>query len=155
MRLADALSGVRRVAIDAGALIDFVEQDPRTIAVVRPIFERFDDGRLLACGSTLLYSEVYVEGVEDSRRPMPGVAYGEALARLELAPVTAQIAQESAALRQIWNLDTIDALHFASALLTDCDAFLTGDEAFLRMGASVPTSGGRSLRVLYTRTLTR
>jgi predicted nucleic acid-binding protein len=47
--------------------------------------------------------------------------------------VSAQIAETAADLRAHYNLRTPDALHVATALAVQCDAFLTNDAAIRRV----------------------
>lgn len=157
MRISDALAGVHRVALDSSTLIDFMEADPETVGALRPIFERIDDGRLVACGSVILRTEtlVYAQAQSDANDPLP--AYRERLARMELAPVTDEIADLSAELRMDYRLASMDALHLASAIATGCDLFLNVDTdfTFQRTGRRRTCRDGRTIRVVDARDLTR
>lgn len=157
MRLADALSGVQRVALDSSALIRFQEEDPQTIGVLRPIFERIDDGRLVACGSVLLRTEtlVYARAQSDMADPLP--IYRERLARMELSPVTNEVADIAVELRMDYRLASMDALHLASAVVGGCDLFLNADAdfTFQRAGQRLTCHDGRSIRIIDARDLTR
>lgn len=155
MRLSDALSGVRRVAFDTSALIDFVEEDPRSIAVMRQVFQRIAAGDLAPCGSVLLLTKALVAGPANSDAGHTAEDYRAALAPFELAPVTHEIADLAAELRQSFGLKSMDALHAASAAQDGCDALLTADGDFKRLGRRVHAHGGRGVAHFNVRELTR
>jgi predicted nucleic acid-binding protein len=50
-----------------------------------------------------------------------------------LVPITADIAERAAELRAQYNLKTPDALQVATAIVTNCDAFVTNDLGIKRV----------------------
>jgi predicted nucleic acid-binding protein len=111
MKLPDALRGVRQLAFDTAPLIYFVQRHP--IYFERMLFiMRYVDAALIDGYMTL--AERYEAIVSNSHS-------------FRLEPTTTAVARSAANLRARYNLRTPDALHVATALAVQCDAFLTND----------------------------
>jgi predicted nucleic acid-binding protein len=125
------------VGLDSSVFIYLVEEHPRYLPIVRPLFEAIDAGRLSAVTSSLTLMEVLVvplrtENVLLARR------YDEMLARtrgLRLADIDHLHVRNAAQLRAQWpKLRTPDALQLAAALLGGCSSFVTNDERLPAIG---------------------
>jgi predicted nucleic acid-binding protein len=149
--LSEALFGVTRLAIDASALIDYVEKAPRSIASLQKIMERVEAGELLLFGSSVLLTEVLLVDASPGARPLE--EYEPALARIERLPVTDALARQAAELRSYYGLSSIDALHLATAVQFSCEALLTCDAHFLR-AQGISVSPGKTLKIVMADRLT-
>jgi predicted nucleic acid-binding protein len=124
MTLNDALNGVSKVGIDASVIIDLVEADPTTIAVLGELFLRIERSELLAIGSVILLTEVLVRA---GGNPTREAVVRDLLALLDLRPVDVAIAERALVLRRTYRFATPDALHLATALESGCHAFVSSD----------------------------
>jgi predicted nucleic acid-binding protein len=96
---------------------------------VQGIFERLDDGKLMAVVSPITLAECLVLPY---RQKSPDVAqiFTDLLVNSESVlfyPVDEVTADKAADLRARYNLTLTDAFQFAVAIQSDCDAFLTND----------------------------
>jgi predicted nucleic acid-binding protein len=135
MKLPDALRGVRQLAFDTAPLIYFVERHPiyfeRMLFIMRYVDAALIDG----VASTIALAEVLVQPLRAGDTTLAeryeAVVSNSHSFRLE--PTTTAVARSAADLRARYNLRTPDALHVATALVAQCDAFLTNDTAIRRV----------------------
>lgn len=153
MRLADALRDVTRVCLDSSAVIDYAEGQPRSIATLTRLFQRIDAGEIQAVGSVLLFTEVMVYAQTDAKLAEAGDKFRALLGALERVPVTEEIANRAAELRLRYRLQSLDALHLATAQLSGCQAFVTSDSDFLRT-TGLLAENGKPLTILHTERVT-
>jgi predicted nucleic acid-binding protein len=122
--------GAGPVGLDSSIFMYLVEQHPRYLPIVRPLFEAIDGGTLAAVTSALTLMEVLVVPLRAgnlalARRydDMLGHTRGLRLVEIDQAQVrlAAQVRAERPKLR------TPDALQLAAALLAGCSAFVTND----------------------------
>lgn len=128
MGLIDEL-GPGPVALDSAIFIYFIEENERYLALLEPLFEAVDAGRVAAITSTLTLLETLVVPL---RRGRPDLArrYEELLVHgrgLTLVPLDLDLLRAAAALRARHNLRTPDALQIAAAFALGATAFLTND----------------------------
>jgi predicted nucleic acid-binding protein len=145
VRIGDVLRHVGRIGIDTSALIGYAEEVPGVVSVVAKMFERTRQGDLLIVCSTVLYAEL-LPGHPSTAQCLQAA---QALDIRALAPSVA-VAQRAAEYREWYGLRTPDALHLATAVLSGCTAFLTGDGDFSRAGG-IEVSPGQALRVIDAR----
>lgn len=153
MTVSEALRGVGRLAVDSSALIDYAEERDRNIAVLNRVMDRARDGRILLVGSSLLLTELLAYA-RDGRGSAPEETYRALLTVIERHPASDEIAERAAELRVTYGLQSMDALHLATAAETECDALLTVDGDFRRAQGIPSGPGGATLRVLLTDRLT-
>jgi predicted nucleic acid-binding protein len=118
------------VALDASIFIYFIEEHPRFLPVVEPVFSSIAEGSLAAVTSSLTLLEVLVHPL---RANLPTLAdeYEQILtqsAGVKLIPLDQRLLRVAAHLRAATRLKTPDAIHLASALKAGCTAFLTNDD---------------------------
>jgi len=91
-------------------------------------------GEIEIVTSELTLLETLVQPIKQNNRTLIS-AYETLLTKTEikLFPITLDILRESADLRANQNLKTPDAIHFATALTSNCKFFLTNDAAFRRI----------------------
>ncbi len=133
MRISDALTGVSHLFLDTAPVIYFVERNPQFVDLVDPIFERLSvDITAVVSGITL--SECLVGairlGLADLEQAFVDVLQQDEVVFVE---INAAMAREAARIRVHYNLQLPDALQVAAALMANCEAFLTNDDALKRV----------------------
>ncbi len=118
------------VALDTSIFIYFIEEHPRFLPVVEPVFAAVASGGLAAITSTLTLLEVLVRPL---RANLPALAdeYEQILtnsAGITLIPLDLALLRRAAHLRATAGLKVPDSLQLAAALESGCSVFLTGDE---------------------------
>jgi predicted nucleic acid-binding protein len=101
---------------------------------MRRIFQQVELERTLIVASVITLTKTLVKPIQAGDSEVETI-YRELLLtneRIRLVPVTAAIAETPAQIRARYNLRTPDALHLATAMKTNCDAFLTNDRNFRR-----------------------
>jgi predicted nucleic acid-binding protein len=135
VNLGAALSGVRRLYIDAAPLIYYVEEHPVYLQRIESIVAFIEDTPIKAVSSVISLTEVLNQPIKKGRSDLEQ-AYRDILIsgeRFSLLPVSQTIAESAARLRAYHNLRTPDALHIATAIDAACDAFLTNDNGLKRI----------------------
>ena len=118
------------VALDTVAFIYLIEEHPRFLPVIEPVFAAIDSGRLSAVTSSLTLLEVLVvpyrtgdRGLADQYERLLTHARG-----LDLCAIDRETLRAAALLRATHRgLRTPDALQLVAALAFGCSAFLTND----------------------------
>jgi predicted nucleic acid-binding protein len=122
-------AGEGPIGLDTAIFIYFMEENPRFLPLVEPIFAGLDAGVLQAATSALTLLEVLVAPY---RRGAMALAerYEEILTRgrgLRLVEIDAALLRAAAFLRAETGVRTPDALQLAAALSAGCPVFLTND----------------------------
>ncbi|HUM01420.1 MAG TPA: PIN domain-containing protein [Thermoanaerobaculia bacterium] len=129
------MSGPRLAAVDSSPWIVWVEADPALLAVVEPLFEEIELGRVHAVSSTIVLLEVltgaFRRGNDLLARRFEEV-FGETRG-VALLPVTREIAREAARLRAAHGLRTPDSIHVATAIVAGAAEFVTMDRRLARV----------------------
>lgn len=126
-----ALLGAGPVALDTAVFIYFLEENPRWLPAVEPIFSAIADGHLRAVTSELTLLEVLVVPYRLGQDTL-AAEYESLLAHsrgLELVPLDRPLLRAAARLRAAIQVKTPDAIQLAAALVTGCTAFVTNDRA--------------------------
>ena len=117
------------VALDAAIFIYFIEEHPRYLPSLVPVFEAIDGGSLAAVTSAVTLLEVLV--VPYRARDQPLADRYETLLRRSRGLTLVELSQPqlrlAAQLRAEVGLRTPDALQVAAALSARCSALLTND----------------------------
>lgn len=129
------LGDAKRVFLDTAPLIYFVEGDERYIGLLRPLFERIDQGLLSAVTSPITLAECLVLPYRKGRldlacRFLERIVGG---ANTTFVPLDQEIARRASELRASHNLALDDAFQLATCLASGCDAFLTNDKGMKRV----------------------
>jgi predicted nucleic acid-binding protein len=135
MKLDDALTGVDRLGFDTAPVIYFVEAHPRYDALVTAIFQRIAAGVLRGVTSVITLTEVLIHPLRQGNQHL-GDEYRSLLLTsgdFQTLPITADIAEQAAALRARYGLRTPDALQIATVLAAGCAALLTNDVRLQRV----------------------
>lgn len=125
--IADAGDGA--VAIDTAVFIYFIEEEPRFLRHVLPLFIEADEGRRELVTSVLTLLEVLVVPYRAGNRAL-AERYELLLTRsrgIRLVEATRDLLRAAAQLRAATGVRTPDALQLASALAAGCRTFVTND----------------------------
>lgn len=118
------------LALDTVAFIYFIEEHPRFLPVLDPVFAAIDEGRLAAIASSLTLLEVVVVPYRAGNIPL-AERYEQMLTHsrgLRLVDVDRAQLRSAAQLRAIHpGLRTPDAIQISAALSSGCSALLTND----------------------------
>lgn len=133
--IAEALDGVRRLAIDTAPLIYLVERHPDFGPLVREVVQRAEAGELELVTSSLTLTEVlsqpFARGDEEMANTYRSILLETPYLRvLSVDPVAAE---RGARLRAAYRLKTPDAIQLAIASGSRCEAFLTNDTELARV----------------------
>ena len=124
---ADIGSGA--VAIDTAVFIYFIEEDPRYLPLISPLFEQADGGKRELVTSAVTLLEVLVVPYRAGDLQLAG-RYELLLTRsrgVRFVDVTRDHLRAAAQLRAATGMKTPDALQIATALSAGCRTFLTND----------------------------
>lgn len=130
-----ALSGVKLLYMDTSPFIYFTEKRPIYVDKMHKIFRYMADGQLDVITSTIALSECLTKPLKNQDTAL-ATAYSnlfESTNGLSLTPVDSIVARLCADLRARYGLKTPDGLHIATALVTQCNAFLTNDLGLKRV----------------------
>lgn len=130
MGLSEVL-GAGPVALDTAVFIYLVEENPRWLGAVEPIFTAIADGHLRAVTSELTLLEVLVVPYRVGHETL-AADYESLLTQsrgLDLVPLDRPLLRAAARLRAATSVKTPDAIQLAAALVTGCTAFVTNDRA--------------------------
>lgn len=135
MKVEEALRNVRRLFIDTAPVIYYVEQNPHFQSQVNAIFEQVDAGQVRVVNSPITLSECLIGPMRSGNEQLQS-DFQELLVRgafTEFVTISEAIAVDAARLRATYNLTLTDALQLATAVATQCDAFLTNDKQLKRV----------------------
>jgi predicted nucleic acid-binding protein len=116
-------------ALDTAIFIYFIEENPRFLGIVRPVFEAMDRGALECVTSGLTLLEVLVVPYRLGNSSL-AERYDVLLTRsrgLRLVDLDRPLLRSAARLRAAIDLKPPDAIQVAAALAGRCSAFLTSD----------------------------
>ena len=108
-------------AFDADIVIYVSKGDPRGDVLAQALSDSPEGPA--GFGSTLLFTEILVPGVDDESRPR----VESVLRGLALLPVDGRTARTAAVLRGLYGLRTPDAVHLATAINSGANRFVTGN----------------------------
>ena len=121
--------GQGRVAIDTVIFIYFIEEHPRYLPVLIPLFEEADRGKRELVASALTLLEVLVVPYRAGDVQL-AERYELLLTRsrgIRMVDITREQLRAAAQLRAATGVKTPDALQLVCALGTGCKTFLTND----------------------------
>ena len=118
------------LAFDTAVFIYFIEEHPRYLPVLDPIFTAVDSGRLPAVASSLTLLEVLVVPYRAGNSPL-AERYEQVLTGsrgLRLVEIDRAQLRAAAQLRAVYpSLGTPDAVQISAALSGGCSVLLTND----------------------------
>jgi predicted nucleic acid-binding protein len=133
MRVEEALTGVKRLFLDTAPVVYFVEQNPEFIDRVEPIFARLDLD-IIGVVSAVTLAECLVfpikRGLTDLEQAFEDVVNSDLV---EFIATDREIAKLTAIIRAKYNFQLPDSIQIATAIVSNCDAFLTNDVALRKV----------------------
>jgi predicted nucleic acid-binding protein len=121
--------GRGRVGVDTSLFIYFMEEDPRFLPEIEPLFREADEGRRELVTSALTLLEVMVVPFRVGNLAL-AERYEQLLTRsrgILLIDLSRDQLRAAAQLRATAGMKTPDALQVAAALAAGCKAFVTND----------------------------
>lgn len=121
--------GPGAVGLDSVAFIYFIEEHPRFLPILRPLFAQADRGRRLVTSALTLH-EVLVIPIRLGNAATAAL-YEAVLTEsrgVHLIDITRDQLRNAARLRAATRVKTPDALHLAAAISAGCRAFITNDQ---------------------------
>ena len=119
-----------RVLLDTVALIYFLEPNGQYSEKAEAIFTRIESGELQGLMANLVFAELLVP-LYRSGNPQAAVGLSNRLVNfrnMEVIALTTEISVEAARLRADHGLRTPDAIHGATAIITQATGILTNDK---------------------------
>lgn len=129
MKLETAFDGISKLYVDSAPLIYYVEENIAYIDQMEYILDIVDNASIEVVSSVLTLTEVLVAPIRAGAHQV-AQRYRTILMNREtctLVAISENIAIEAASIRARYRINTPDALHIASAIVSGCDAFLTND----------------------------
>jgi predicted nucleic acid-binding protein len=121
--------GTGPIGLDSSIFIYYIEENPRYIDLLDPIFDAIAEGCLNAATSALTLLEVMVVPLRASNEVL-AKQYERFLTRsrgMLFVPIDPGLLRAAAYVRATTRLKTPDALQITAALIAECPAFLTND----------------------------
>jgi predicted nucleic acid-binding protein len=131
MGILDAIQGTR-VYLDTNIWIYALEGYPAFVQDLTQLFQSIEQGNLSVVTSELSLAEALVKPFQNHDLAQQ-TNYKQLISNshnLTVIPVSRQVLIEAAQLRASINIKLPDAIHAATALLTQCSTFLTNDQRF-------------------------
>lgn len=121
--------GIGPICLDTCVFIYFIEENPKFLDIVLPIFEAIDQGRLIAVTSGITLIETLVIPFRKSNDELAN-QYERILTEskgLKMYDLDQELLRQGAYLRATLGLKTPDALQIAAAKQSGCSVFVTND----------------------------
>jgi len=133
--LAGFLKRHQKIGLDSSVFIFEVEENPKYIGLVHPIFRWLDEPRSHAVTSTVTMLELLVQPYRRSDVDTVNKFYAllSTHPNLHWVELTLPVADSAARLRAEFNLKTPDAIQAASAVASQVTGFISNDPAFRRV----------------------
>ncbi|NDJ22721.1 PIN domain-containing protein [Nostoc sp. B(2019)] len=131
MGILDAIQGTR-VYLDTNIWIYALEGYPAFVQNLTQLFQNIEQGNLSVVTSELSLAEALVKPFQnqDLAQQKTYKQFISNSRNLTVIPVSRQVLIEAAQLRASVNIKLPDAIHAATALLSQCSTFLTNDQRF-------------------------
>jgi predicted nucleic acid-binding protein len=133
--LAGFLRRHKRIGLDTSVFIYQLEDNPKYIELVHPVFRWLEEPASFAATSTVTMLELLVHPYRRSDEDIVNRFYAlmSTYPNLHWVDLTLPVADAAARLRAKFNLKTPDAVQAASALASQATGFISNDPAFRRI----------------------
>lgn len=135
MKVEESLEGVTSLFLDTAPVIYYVEENPQYFATVEIVFNRIQNGEIMAVASPVTLAESlvipYRLGQTELQQEYTDLILSNN--RIFLVEINDDTAQKASQLRAKYNLKLPDAFQVAVALAAGCEALLTNNGAFRRV----------------------
>lgn len=135
MKLSTPIKKIKRLFLDSAPVIYYIEGDQHYLAHVDIIFNALDESSISAVTSPITLSESLIIPLRDAQEKIRN-AFVELIVNtpnIHFQVIDETIALKAADLRARYNFTLTDALQLATAVITECDVFLTNDSALKRV----------------------
>jgi len=125
----------KKVCVDTAPFIYYMEKHSHYGAIVKPIFENIENGRIEAIATNITLLEVLVLPYRTDNGKL-AEKYRDILLNAEgltTFEVTHEISETAAKLRAKYFIRTPDAIQISTALTNNADIFLTNDESLKKI----------------------
>jgi predicted nucleic acid-binding protein len=135
MKVSDALVGLNQLFLDSAPVIYFIDANPGYLSVMDSIFDRLNSEQIRAVTSPVTLAECLVLPIRqnDSEKQQIFVDILTSRGTADFIKTDTVIAQCAAEIRVRYNLKLPDALQIATAIESNCEAFLTNDAQLKRV----------------------
>ncbi|MEW6235309.1 MAG: PIN domain-containing protein [Candidatus Omnitrophota bacterium] len=133
----NSFQGIRKIFLDSAPVIYFVEQHPVYYSLLKPVFERIDNGEWKAVISPITIAECLIIPLRMGNHETTEAfidLFGNG-ASVACASLQSSAAQKAAEIRARHNLTLLDSFQIAAAIENQCDVFLTNDKELRRLTA--------------------
>lgn len=127
--------GPGRIGVDTAIFIYFIEEHPKFLPLVRPLFEDADQGKRELVTSAVTLLEVLVVPYRAGHRSL-AQRYEALLTRgrgIRLVELSHDQLRAAAQLRAATGVKTPDALQLVAAIAFECQTFVTNDRRLPRI----------------------
>jgi predicted nucleic acid-binding protein len=128
MKIEQALEGVRTLFLDTAPIIYYIQRNVEYFSLVQPIFEKLSNRDLQAVISPITVMECLhkpcQDGMVDLQEYFTDILLDEAVI---FTATDRSVMLKAIEVRVTYNLKLADAIQVATAITSNCDAFLTGD----------------------------
>lgn len=122
-----------RVYLDASPIIYSVEKIAPYDAMLRSLWQSARQEQIQLCGSHLLLLETLVRPLQSGHEHLANAFRQLLTAReFDLYPISWPILERAAHIRATYRFKTPDAIHLATAIEANADAFITNDSKLHR-----------------------
>jgi predicted nucleic acid-binding protein len=131
MKVEQAIAGVKSLFLDTAPVIYYLQGHPAFSPSIRSIFERVSNGDLQIVSSPITLAECssipHIQKTPDLKQDLADVL---ALNQHGIFRITDEVVLiEAVKMRVKYGLKLADAIQVATAIVCNCDAFLTNDLA--------------------------
>ncbi len=125
----------RRTCLDANLYVYALEGVETHRAAVAGLLAAIDRQAVSVVASELLFTELLPRPMKDGRQDLVEryLELFSRTSRIHLVPVDRRVILRSVHLRADFGLRSMDALHLATALVHDCETFITNDRRLARV----------------------
>lgn len=135
MSLIEELRVAGRVFFDSAPLIYFVENRPKYVSILLPIFEALDAAEIVAVTSPVTWAECIVPPIRTGDAALEEAFTVRIVSgpSAEFQPIGADVARLAPEVRAAHNLSLTDSFQVAVARVSGCPVLLTNDRDLKRV----------------------
>lgn len=124
-----------RIYLDSNIFIYAFENSPTFQRAAQAVFQMVADGKAEILVSELIFPEILPKPLREGQTDQVDryMAFLQNTAGVTLVPLSSRIVMRSVDLRTRYRLKTVDALHVATAIESNCTSFLSVDAGLARV----------------------
>lgn len=135
MRVKAAFKQVNRLFLDSAPVIYYVDINPDYLVIMDVVFDFVESGKVRVVTSPVTLAECLVLPMRQNNllKQQQLIDIITSPETAEFVVITSEIARCAADIRARYNLKLPDALQVATAIVSNCEAFLTNDTQLKRV----------------------